>query len=333
MKFWGLDMFNNFVNRHDVSRLIWGLRHGYLKKILRRITKNKLGRTRQQWSEKKGNQSCWWMIPRIGKHVNQLISGDEKIDYYNYVSQKYLLDKKDLVALSLGCGNGKRELIWAKLVDFQKIDGCDLSPVFIKAARENAAKAGLDKIIQYQEADILKYVLKDNYYDVVFVEQSLHHFSPLATVLDRIKRAMKPGGLFVINEFIGPDRFQWTDRQIEVANAMKNLIPAEYRRHIVDGSTETKIIKPSRFSMLMKDPSEAIESSKIMPLLREKFNVIDYKPYHSTISHILFNGIAHNFVGKDETKPLIQLLLDMERHLIESGDLDSDYALVVCKKP
>jgi ubiquinone/menaquinone biosynthesis C-methylase UbiE len=323
------EMFNNFINRYDFSRLLWGLRHGYFKKILRRFTKP--DRAKQYWSEEKTAVSSWWMIPEIGRHTNLLISGNEKTDYFSYVSQKYLKEKQNLIALSLGCGNGHRELKWAKLANFARIDAYDLSPTLIETARKNAAQANLEKSIHYEARDITTCQFADGTYDVVFVEQSLHHFSSLDTFLKQIKRAMKPDGLFIINEFIGPIRFQWTKRQLEIANALRTLMPPEFRRHIVDHSPNHKIIRPSRFSMIMKDPSEAIESSKIVPLLREIFETVEYRPYHGALTQILFDGIAHNFIDNPFAKPLIKICLDLEKYLTETGQLDSDYALIICR--
>jgi hypothetical protein len=110
------------------------------------------------------------------------------------------------------------------------------------------------------------------------------------------------------------------------------LFPPEYRRHVIDQSPNKKIIRPSRFSMLMKDPSEAIESAQIVPFLEKTFTIVDYKPYHVTVSHLLFDGIAHNIAGKKEISQLITLCLDVESCLIQMGQLNSDYALVICKK-
>lgn len=327
-------MFNNFINRYDFTRFIYGLRYGYLQMMISRFTKGRIGRVEDAWKGKKRDKATtWWMIPAIGRRFNYLMTGDEKIDHYHYIARKYLSDKKNIVALSLGCGQGHRERKWMGLADFEKIEGFDISGNSIKTAIAEAEKAGLSKRLMYQRADIAKLELKTGQYDVIFIEQSLHHFSPLEEILIRINSWLKPGGLFVINEFVGPSRFQWTRRQLEIANGVLAILPEKYKKHVVDGYQIKKIIRPSRFSMIMKDPSESIESEIIMPLIRKHFLLTEEKPYYGTILHLLFNGIAGNFISDDpETQRIYNLCLEIEDTLACAGEIPSDFTLAVCQK-
>jgi len=326
-------MFNNLINYHDVARLIWGIRHGYFSKILFSLTKGKIGRVKHAWKDKKVEKSTWWMIPEVSKHFNYLISGDENVNYFKYLSHKYLSSKKGLIGLSLGCGTGHRELKWIDLCDFKKFEAYDISQNMIKIAGEKAREKGYAEILDYRVVDINEIDLQKDYYDVIFVEQSLHHFSPLEELLLKINASLNKDGYFIINEFVGPTRFQWTDRQLEVVNSIRSMLPLKYLAHIVDGSINKKVIRPSRLSMILKDPSEAVESDKIMPLLRKVFNVTEERPYHGTVTHLLFDSIAHNFLSKDkETQRLIQLCLEIEDVLTESKEIESDYIVAVCKK-
>ncbi|HUX84822.1 MAG TPA: class I SAM-dependent methyltransferase [Chitinophagaceae bacterium] len=60
--------------------------------------------------------------------------------------------------------------------------------------------------IQYLSGDALEYELGENCYDLVFVSSLLHHFNEEQnrTLCARIARALKPGGYFVVQEFIRP---------------------------------------------------------------------------------------------------------------------------------
>jgi len=327
-------MFNNLINRHDFTRFVYGLRHGYLQAMLSRLTKGRLGRVKDAWKEKKrGKVATWYMIPSIGKRFNYLMTGNEDVDYYHYVADKYLSNKSGLIALSLGCGQGHKEIKWASLADFKKIEGYDISEDRINAAIAKAEKAGLSKKLVYLQGDIAKLELKRERYDVIFIEHSLHHFSPLEDILIRINRWLKPDGLFVINEFVGPSRFQWTNRQLEIANGVLSILPEKHKKHVLDECQVKKIIRPSRFSMIMKDPSESIESEKIMPLIKKHFSLIEEKPYYGTILHLLFNGIAGNFIPDDQvTQRLYNLCLEIEDTLAYAGEIGSDFTLAICQK-
>ncbi|AQT70275.1 putative methyltransferase YcgJ [Anaerohalosphaera lusitana] len=325
-------MFNNFVNRHDFTRFLWGLRHGYGRTILRRLTKGKVGRVKEAWKKKKRRATAWWELPAINRRINKCMTGDENIGQYIYLSRKYFSDKKGLRGLSLGCGKGSRERIWAGLVDFEYLEGFDISDDSIKTAKEEATIAGLDRVLRYRTADIYTVDIPEKTYDVIFVDHALHHFSPLEPLIQKISSSLKNDGLFIVNEYVGPTRFQWTDRQLELANHLRGMFPEEYRKHDIDGSIK-KVIKPSRLSMIMKDPSEAIESENIMPLLKKYFDFAEYRPCAGAILHLAFEGIGGNFLNEDETtKKLFEMSFCLEDTLTEIGEVGSDYALVVCQK-
>ena len=38
--------------------------------------------------------------------------------------------------------------------------------------------------------------------------------------MERIESWLKPGGLFIVDEYIGPARFQWSARQMEAVEGM-----------------------------------------------------------------------------------------------------------------
>jgi hypothetical protein len=85
--------------------------------------------------------------------------------------------------------------------------------------------------------------------------------------------------------------------------------------------------------MYLNDPSEAAESEKIEPVLREMFDVVEARMYGGTILHILLKDIAWNFLGDDPlTLELLQRCFDTEDRAIASGEVRSDFGVFVCRK-
>jgi 2-polyprenyl-3-methyl-5-hydroxy-6-metoxy-1,4-benzoquinol methylase len=112
----------------------------------------------------------------------------------------------------LGCGGGANEILWARTGRFSSIDAYDLSEQRIQAAIASLRNTPEEGLIRYRVGNIGLLALPETSYDVVIFEQSLHHLTPLDRVLPRIKSFLPPGGFLVANEFVGPTRFQWTDR-------------------------------------------------------------------------------------------------------------------------
>jgi len=325
-------MFNNLVNIHDLSTL---LKRGpeVFSKLASRLVRGRRGRTKAAWAHTVNPPHNWWDIPAVRARWNRLISGDPQVDYCEYIARKHLAGRNSLRALSLGCGTGYRELRWAELGHFSCIDAYDLSEPRIQKAVDAANKEGYGDIINYRVGDIYKMEMREDYYDVVFGEQSLHHFSPLKEILLRVNGFLRPDGCFVVNEFVGPTRFQWTDRQMEAANNLLSDLPAGYRTLWNSKSIKRKVFRPGRLRMILGDPSEAVESSKIMPLLREIFDVVEVREYGGTVLHLLFSGIAHNFLSDDaETRRRLDICFEAEDSLLRKGEIQSDFIVAVCRK-
>lgn len=333
-------MFNNLVNAHDLLKLVEKIRQGDWKKILSKFSqlkRDKVESVKRYWDDPESNVENppvnWWDIPAVRKRWNFLISGDPETDYVVYISRKYLADRAFMSGLSLGCGCGLNESKWVMLGKFKNIDATDISEESIKHAKNKALNEGYGDVVNYRVADVYKSEIEKDIYDVIIVEHSLHHFSPLREILTKIHDSLKPDGYFIVNEFAGPTRFQWTDRQINAVNGLLSVIPARYRVLWNSDAVKFKTFRPSRLSMILKDPSEAVESGDIIPLLKEIFEVVELKSYGGNVLHLLFNGIAHNFMsGEPEAGRMLRFCFEAEDILLDCDDFQSDFVIAVCRK-
>jgi SAM-dependent methyltransferase len=275
----------------------------------------------------------WGSIRFISKRVNRLITGDEEKSFGDHIVDAYFRARAPTAnALTLGCGIGYREIHMAKSGCFKRIDAYDLSEDALAEARLRAARDGVSDVINFEKRNLNDYALQTAHYDFVLVEQSLHHFSPLGPLLDKIKLALKPDGYFIVNEFVGPDKFQWTDRQIEVINALLTLMPPKYRVRSHDKKHKKRIYRPGLLRMKLYDPSEAVESSGIVPGIKSRFQIVEERNYGGTILQLLFQDIAKNFMNDDpETSELLELICGVEDFLLGTGDLHSDFTYIVCR--
>ncbi len=326
-------MFNNWIDIAEPFSLLRRMKRETTlrRKILARIHLSGKARIVSSWAHTESPPTHWWDIPAVEMRCNRMVSGDEHVRHEKYVAEKYAAGRDGLHALSLGCGTGGREIRWAKTGIFKSIDAYDLSEQRIHAAVRSVADTPEAAIIRYRAADIFTLDLPRMSYDLVLFEHSLHHFSPLETLLLRMKDVLKPGGILVANEFIGPSRFQWTDRQLAAVNALLRVFPAEHTTLFESRFPKRGAVRPSKLAMWLSDPSEARESSDILPLLRKHFELNEVKGYGGTILHLLFAGIAHHFITPDaKAEKLLRFSFDMEDLLLDLHEIEHDFAVIVC---
>ena len=216
-------MLNNLVNRHDADRLLRKVRKLELNPVLAKLRVRGGARVVQHWSQVDPSLTEWWAIPSVIKRWNLLMTGDAEVSFPQYVAAKHFAPRTDLRGLSLGCGTGGNELLWAKTRAFSLREGVDVAPERIVFATRTAADEGLADVLRFRVTDVNRMTADGERFDVLLGLQSLHHFDHLDETLPRLAQLIEPDGLFVIDEFVGPTRFQWTDAQLDAAALLPGL--------------------------------------------------------------------------------------------------------------
>ena len=108
------------------------------------------------------------------------------------MTQDYL--RPDMEVLELGCGTGTTALIHAPFV--KHITGIDISRNMLEIARAKA-EPGNVKNVTFQQSSIDDLETPDASYDVVMGHSILHLLKNKETVIARVHRMLKPGGVFV----------------------------------------------------------------------------------------------------------------------------------------
>lgn len=236
-------------------------------------------------------------------------------------------------AITLGCGRGELERGLAKYNFALVHDAVDIAEAMIEDAAVLAQAAGL-KHIKYEVGDLNTIELPRNTYDVVFGVSAIHHVARLEHLFDQISRSLKPGGYFFLDEFVGPSQFQWTSEQLNAVNdAIANLPDA--LKECVDSSKGMKspVIRLTIDEMNLTDPSEAIRSAEIVPLLSRMFDIVEVRGCGGTVLHLLLEDIAGNFSESNpESMRYLESLFALEDDLIQSGKLQHDFAVIIARK-
>jgi ubiquinone/menaquinone biosynthesis C-methylase UbiE len=327
-------MLNNLINIHDFVVLARRIRQKGMFKALHRVFKPYASRVQTAWEHTESKPINWWDIPEVQKRWNYKITGNPDLEKYEYVAQKYLRqNSNNLRGLSIGCGTGISEVKWARTNIFRKLEAFDISEERISHAQSLAKKERMASCMSFYKADAQKVAFHQNSLDVAIAEGILHHLAPVESIVAKVHQWLKPGGFFVVTEYVGPSRFQWTKKQLDLVNAILTLLPEKFRRQCDTNEIKKRVYRPGRLSMYLNDPSEASESAKILSALTRYFEILERKDFGGTILQLLFKDIAMNFMNpSEECMKMIQLCFFLEDCLIEAKEIESDFTFLVCKK-
>ena len=272
----------------------------------------------------------WLDSPIVKKIVQERITGAPDVDWLDWAADTLGIPPGGRW-LSLGCGGAETEVRAATRGRFASMLALDLSEVSLGVARERARKSGIDSI-EFRTADLNDLELPTAEFDVVLVCMSLHHVKNLEETLDQVSRALTPSGYFLVNEFVGPSQFQFTDRQLEMTRALLAVLPPALRADLNTGAVKSEYVRQPIEHWYAADPSEAIRSDEIVAELEKRFDVVLRRDYGGALLHLALEFIAHNFDPADEKDvALLRLAALLESLLTHHEILASDFTAMALR--
>lgn len=282
-------------------------------------------------------ETYWLANTVINRHHQHKASGGRAYDsWVNFSVQHFLGDRCPVDrVLSIGSGDGALERHLASLNTAKLIEGIDLAPKRIEIARAAVAAAGLQETIHYSVCNVESNSFPGNNYDAIYFNSSLHHMSNLDEILKKCVSALKSDGYLFVNEYIGPDRFAFSDREKELMKSVFQLIPEKYRISHADhdrGEIRTQVNFPDPIAVERVDPSEAIHSQDIVDALGRHFAIEEFNNCGGSLMQFMLLDIAGNFrQGDEHSMTILKMIFEIEDALIASGDLSPHFALIIAK--
>lgn len=126
-------------------------------------------------------------------------------------------------ALEIGCGGGAFTRLLASRAG--RVLAVDLSPEMIRAARARTADC---RNVEFHLGDVMLMELPSEGFDCVVSIATLHHL-PLEQAVEKMKRALRPGGVLVIHDLISDDGL------LDVARSALALALSAARRFLKTG--------------------------------------------------------------------------------------------------
>jgi GT2 family glycosyltransferase/LmbE family N-acetylglucosaminyl deacetylase/2-polyprenyl-3-methyl-5-hydroxy-6-metoxy-1,4-benzoquinol methylase len=285
--------------------------------------------------EVKYSPDVYWLANRLVQNnfTKKVTSGSESESWVNYVNDKYLSAlQPDDTLLSIGCGDGELERHLSSLGGVKNIEAFDIAPARIEKAI-NAARENSITNVEYFVRDAEKHGLPNRKYKVVFFNSSLHHLRDVDGILANTAACLKPGGYMILNEYVGPNRLRYSEKEKTIIRQVFKEIPEKYRVSLAKENYGKVIREPLFFNpeeVERVDPSEAVNSEAIIPAVKKFFHILEFNEAGGTLLHVLLQNIAGHFREDDaESIKILQSLFEKEQALISSGELPNHFAFIV----
>ena len=289
----------------------------------------------ERWGSRESTHTLaeigWMASTTVLMHLNERATGDPARDWLSSWAHRYFVGE-NLCVLVLGCGEGWLERAIATWSCVEKIDAVDMAGEAVERARQKAREVGATRIA-YQVIDLNRDRLPDGPYDVVIAHSILHHIDNLEHAYSEIDRVMKPDATFIINEYAGPRRFQFSDDVLSLLNELLRCLPARLRRSALEGRTYESKEPPTVEAMIATDPSEAVRSDELVSIAERRFEILDRRFLGGTLLMHLLYDIVQNFRFDDpKERAIIELLCTFEAALVDAGIIGSDFVIFAARK-
>ncbi len=229
--------------------------------------------------------------------------------------------------LSVGCGGAEKEMHFVNDLPDRHFVGLDLAESALERARQKIEVNGV-KNLELVSGDFNDLSLDANDFDVVLGSGAIHHIENLEGFWAQCRHTLRPGGIVVGQEYVGPNRFQWTDVQCEIGTALlREHVPAEHKAH-------HDRVEPIPLAVIIaEDPSEAVRSEEILSTLEAAdFKIVEHRGAGCGLLQPMLMYQMHTFDPSNwaHNRRLAELFAIEQRYL-DDGTAGDAYAMFVAE--
>lgn len=293
-----------------------------------------LGRAARHWSEAARDGSAqgsrWWQHEPIVRHINAricgravagLAGGDIEVIRSRGGGRPYD------AGVSIGCGNGAKELALLDSGVVRRFDVFEISELRVAQGQRLAEAKDLTSRVSFKQEPVDFSAAPSCRYDLVYWNNALHHMLDVDAAVAWSRRALASGGLFYMNDFVGPTRMQFPDEMLEIARRVRQSLPDRFLQHpTADGRMlPREVRRPDPRQLEARDPTECADSDDILPAINRHFHNVEVTLTGGVVYHLALNDVLTNFRDRDHW--LLQLLLVLDDICVGAGQ--THYAIAV----
>ena len=276
----------------------------------------------------------WWTSPQVHRHINRLVCG-EAIDGPWAGFHKQVAIKAPpggyRRAISVACGHGGKELDLISSGVVEHFDLYEISEARVESGIQKARSLGLEDRITYRLTDAFAQTLRSDY-DLVYWNNAIHHMMNTPEAVKWSRDRLRVGGVFAMDDFVGAKRFQWPQQHLDMMSRVRQQLP---QRYLVDPRNPdrqlpTIVRRPNEEKLIEQDPTEAADSERILPAIRQYFPNAKITLTGGIIYHTGLNEVLANFGDDGRDAELLSQILLVDEALTKTGE--TQYAVAIATK-
>jgi len=290
-----------------------------------------LGKAAQTWDEIDINvvrQVAWSSIQDISQTFIKDFSGAIPLTLFVHqeLAKRLSGNHTDLKGAALVCGDMAAEKDFFEtdqILKFSEVDGFDISTVSL--AKYQTAKFRFNPHV----IDCNNLVLEREKYNLIVTSHGAHHVYNLGNLFYQANKALKPGGLLYMVEWVGPKYLQVPRTNHWLASALLWTLFDRKTRTNHMGQVKGRWVNPPPEAY---EPSESCNSPELVPQFLKYFQPIRMV-YFGGLSYPIFEGIAQNIDQTNWRNLLkIKILARLEKILMWLGVIKPLFAMAVGEK-
>jgi SAM-dependent methyltransferase len=291
------------------------------------------------WSKEYANlenlRTRWWQSEYIVRTINKRVCGENiqglSAGLYRLIKRQFADTLPARRGVSVGAGFGEKEMdaIEAGLATY--FDLFEVSETAVQRGRVLAKERGLEQKISFHLADAFDLVSGTHIYDMVFWNNALHHMPDTRKAVAWSHRVLKPGGLFVMDDYAGATRMQFPEVMLRVSTEFRSTLPERYLKNPYDPTKmmDVKCVPPDEDDLFAMDPSECADSANIIPAIRDIFPKAQIILTGGGVYHLGLSDILHN-INEEDDRLILDRAMEFDERCLEMGL--TQYAVAYCQK-
>ena len=263
----------------------------------------------------------WNELDGVNRYLQERATGHPITDWIGHLAAWH--GRPFRKALVLNCGNGWVERAMVTRGVVAEGVGIDIADDLLMEARRAAG----DLPLRYYRVDVNAATFPeagpDGGYDLVVNHAAGHHIAHIDRVFRALSQLLPPDGVFVSWDYVGPHRNQYPGGMWETAHDANARLPIELR---------SGMHYPRIDEMVAGDPTEAIHSELVLPVMRRYFRIEHERALGGGVAYLV---LTHNAAFLDrpqsETGPWLDALLEQDAAYTDADPSRSLFAYVIAR--